>query len=241
MKKRFYQDLYEGEEKHWWHLSKRALIHDLIRKYFSDKKLTILDLGCGTGKNMEEMRNFGDVYGVDQSEEAIEFCKKRNVTHVMVGNAEVPAFSKESFDLVTALDLLEHTDDKKVLKGIHRMLRSDGIIILTVPALPSLWSQWDEDLEHRRRYTKELLRNLLLKEQFEILYMRYLYSFLVVPACIVRTAKGRIFKTQYPSDFNLSNSLLNWVFIRLVWLESAIAKMLPIPFGTSLICVAKRT
>lgn len=85
MQKYLYQDLYNLEETHWWHKSKRNLVSFFLKKYLLDKKTPLkrkerkklLDAGCGAGKNIEAFSNIGTIWGLDRSSEAITFCKKR--------------------------------------------------------------------------------------------------------------------------------------------------------------------
>ena len=88
MRSDLYRDLFAKEETHWWHISKRRFVRNLIATYTRKKDLTILDVGCGTGKNMEDLSFFGVTWGVDISEEALSFCKKRGLTRVKKGSAE---------------------------------------------------------------------------------------------------------------------------------------------------------
>src|SRR3989344_2556238 len=100
-----YQDLYELEEKHWWHISKRNLCERVIERYFKHGK--IVDIGCGTGKNVEAFSKYGEVWGIDNSNEALKYCKQyRHLTHVKKGEAEKTNLPAASFDLVTLLDVL---------------------------------------------------------------------------------------------------------------------------------------
>ena len=153
MKKYLYEDLYSLEDKHWWHISKRRIVRNLIKKYNHLDNPRILDIGCGTGKNMEELQSLGPVFGLDSSIEALKYCKKRGLNNLIEGTAEKTSLKSSFFDVVTLLDVLEHTDDNKTLKEMNRIIKKDGIIIITVPAFGWLWSTWDEVLHHKRRYT----------------------------------------------------------------------------------------
>ena len=95
MRKDLYIDLYEREESHWWHLSKRKLLFKLLNRY-AKKGVCILDVGCGTGKNLEELGNFGKAEGVDNSSEAINFCKKRGLRKVLWSDSSNYCLSKKS-------------------------------------------------------------------------------------------------------------------------------------------------
>lgn len=240
MKKYLYQDLYQLEDKHWWHISKRRAIHKLIEKYSISKNSKILDIGCGTGKNMEELQEYGSVYGLDSSPEALKFCRKRGLKNLRLGSAEKTNLATNFFDIITILDVLEHTDDNKVLTEIRRILKKGGIIVLTVPAFPWLWSRWDEVLDHKRRYTKNTLKKILTFHNFHLIKMTYFYSFLVLPSLIIRRIKQKFSKNFYQSDFKLSNPLLNFFLNNLSKLEFFISEKLYIPFGTSILVVAKK-
>lgn len=251
MERFLYKDLYKQEDKHWWHLAKRAAVVELIERLLrtsrirssrNDKvgRLRILDLGCGTGKNMEVLSQFGETYGVDMSKEAMEFCRKRGLKNVRVGSSYKTGFTNSYFDLVTLLDVLEHTDDDKTLTEINRILNNNGVLIINVPAFQWLWSRWDEVLHHKRRYTKRSLEIAMNRNGFKVIESSYMFSFLVVPAVIVRTIKSKLSKSDYSSDFNYSNVLINKFMFGVSAIEREIMKYVPILVGTSLICVAKK-
>lgn len=240
MQKYLYQDLYDLEDIHWWHKAKRNLVSFFLNQNLRNKDSKILDVGCGTGKNLEAFSKFGNVWGIDNSPEAIAFCKKRGFKNVTLGNIEKMPFKKSTFEFVTALDVLEHVDDSKSLKETYRVLKKSGILIATVPASPKLWSRWDEVLHHKRRYTQKTLKSVLQKNGFKIVKISYIYSFLFLPALIIRTVKKIIYKDCYPSDFELSNKILNDLLGNIANLEKFFIINARVPFGTSLIVIAEK-
>lgn len=241
MEKYLYDDLYNLEEKHWWHNSKRRIIRKLIKKYNFSKEPKILDVGCGTGKNIEELLKLGEVWGLDNSKEAINYCKKRGLKNLRLGNAQKTNFNPVSFDFITLLDILEHTDDNKTLIEMKRILKKDGLLIITVPAFSWLWSKWDEIAHHKRRYNKKSISRILKNNGFKILYATFLYSFLVIPVYLVRKIKQKLFyKQEYPSDFRLNNPLFNRLLNFLSFLEFKIAEKITLPFGTTILVIAKK-
>lgn len=246
MQKYLYEDLYNLEETHWWHKSKRELVTYFLEKYFSrkynkSKYNKILDVGCGTGKNMEQLQKYGNVWGLDNSKEAIKFCRKRGLKNLQLASAEKTKFKANSFDIITLLDVLEHTDDNKTLKEMRRILKKNGILIITVPAFSWLWSKWDKVLHHKRRYNKNDLLEILRDNSFKIIKATYLYSFLVLPVFFIRKLKRRVFyKQEYPSDFRLNHPLLNNIMNLLAGLEFKISEKIKIPFGTSILVIAKK-
>ena len=114
----------------------------------------ILDMGCGTGTMLGHLRRFGDAQGVDADEQAVGFCRSRGEERVQLLESETLPFSDDSFDLVTALDVLEHIeDDRAALREIARVLRPGGTFLATVPAYGWMWGAQDEISHHFRRYT----------------------------------------------------------------------------------------
>lgn len=240
MEKYLYEDLYTLEEKHWWHISKRNMVSSLISKYITNKNPQILDIGCGTGKNVEMLSRIGTAWGLDNSVDAIEFCRKRGLKNIKLGQSSKTGFENSSFDAVTLLDVLEHVDEDPTLKEIRRILRDNQFLIITVPAFSWLWSKWDQVLHHKRRYTKQSLRKVLERNNFKIEKISYMYSFLVLPALLIRFIKSLFFKDYYPSDFKLSSPSVNNLLIRISNIERFFIENANIPFGTSLVCIAKK-
>ncbi|MBI2443473.1 MAG: class I SAM-dependent methyltransferase [Candidatus Levybacteria bacterium] len=240
MRKNLYSDLYALEETHWWHRAKRDLCEIYLRKIQKKKRhMRLLDIGCGTGGNMQSFAKFGKTYGVDISKEAIRFCKQRKLTRVRLGSAHKTRYASSSFDVITMLDVLEHVDDKKTLREVRRLLRPGGLLILTVPAHKMLWSRWDEALHHKRRYEKKELYNLLASSQFRVLKITHVYSFLFFPVLFIRSLKARNSKAEYPSDFSMNNGFLNGILLFVSHIEQSLLRYIHIPFGTSIFCVAE--
>lgn len=240
MRKDLYQDLYNLENKHWWHISKRKIVKELIRIHTKTNDIKILDIGCGTGKNLDQFKEFGHTYGLDNSKNALRFCKKRGLTNIILGDAEKTPFGNNFFDIITILDVLEHTDDDKSIKEIHRILKKGGILIGTVPAFDRLWSRWDEILHHKRRYNIIRLKTLLNKYEFDIIKISYMYTFLVLPVFLIRLVKSFFSKKYYSSDFKLSLPFLNFILKNLMNIEYLIIKDAYLPFGLSIIFVAQK-
>src|SRR5688572_17161702 len=130
MQSHHYPILFEVEETHWWYVGRRRLLAGFvedIRTAMDKADLKILDVGCGTGANLLMLNKFGKAEGVDLSQQALDFCEQRGIEGVKYGAAEDLPFGDDSFDLVTALDVLEHLDDDADgLNEIFRVLRPGG-------------------------------------------------------------------------------------------------------------------
>jgi ubiquinone/menaquinone biosynthesis C-methylase UbiE len=240
MERYLYQDLYQLERSHFWHISKRKTVISLLKKFLKTRSPKILDYGCGTGENLLALSKLGESFGVDNSSDAIDFCKQKGIKNVtLVKNDKLP-YKNSQFNLVTMLDVLEHIDEKGSLKEVKRVLSDDGLVLITVPAFMWLWSKWDEVLHHKRRYTTDSLKAVLNKNGFEVIKISYMYSFLVIPALITRLIKSVLFKGEYPSDFKLSTPLINKLLLKVASVERWFILKLSVPIGTSIICVAKK-
>src|SRR5207244_5893178 len=142
-----YAILRELEGKHWWYRGRRQIIASFVgriaAKLPSDNECLprILDVGCGTGGNLEMLSEFGAVEGVDVSNDAVEFCRARGVAPVKQAVAEDLPYDDGSFDLVTGFDVIEHLDDDgAALREMRRVLRPSGRSARREPALLWWWS-----------------------------------------------------------------------------------------------------
>lgn len=239
MEQHLYEDLYQLEEYHWWHRAKRRVCIKLIREYRPGPNLKIIDIGCGTGKNIEEFRQFGEPWGLDSASQALTCCQRRGLNKLLRGQAQHMPLADNQFDIATLLDILEHADDLKTLEEVHRILQREALLIINVPAYVWLWSKWDEALHHRKRYTKKSLKRLLQFSGFEACYASYLFSFLVIPTFIFRKFKS-LRREPYSSDFRIGCPLTNRLLFALFVIEDKIRQIFTIPFGTSLVCVARK-
>ncbi|HUQ30807.1 MAG TPA: class I SAM-dependent methyltransferase, partial [Pyrinomonadaceae bacterium] len=130
MQQHTYSIMYEVEETHWWFVGRRRIIGSFVEKICRELDVTrprILDVGCGTGANLELLGKYGEAFGVDVSEEALSFCRARGLENVRHGAAEKLPYEDGSFDLVTGLDVVEHLDDDVAgLSEMHRVLKPGG-------------------------------------------------------------------------------------------------------------------
>src|SRR4051812_15847534 len=160
------------EDTHWWFAGRRRIIsfflNDIVSK-LGVKNPRILDVGCGTGANLELLNRYGDAEGVDISDDALEFCRERGLKRVHRGPAEQLPFADCQFDIVTALDVVEHLDDDVAgLREMYRVLRPGGRALLFVPAFMFLWGVQDDISHHRRRYSGQQIKSSVRAAGFEI-------------------------------------------------------------------------
>ena len=238
MRQDLYCQMYNQEEYYWWHKAKRNLVH----RYIKGKNLKILDIGCGTGKLLEELQPYGKVYGLDANPQALKFCRKRHLRYLFQGHfPQIPNINHQ-FDVIICLDVLEHIgDDQTSFQVIRKLLKPSGFAIITVPAYPWLFSYWDKILGHQRRYGKKDLKRLAKLAKLKVIKLSYLYSFLVPLGIPFRLIRQITSKNQTPSsDFiNLPSKAHQWL-LALAKVEHHLLKYINLPFGLSLFCILKK-
>ena len=238
-----YEILYRIEETHWWHSARRRIVLDWINQRYSGRSgLSILDAGCGTGLLMQELNSLGQVEGVDISEDALEFCRKRGLTNVRLADVQQLPFAEQSFDMVTALDVLEHLDnDAGALREWRRVLKPGGRVFLFVPAHRWLWSLQDEVSHHRRRYTYRTLSAVIESSGLEIERQSYVSTFLMPVIFLGRQwLKVRLRFQTADTENDLHPAWSNGILRRVFQSEIPVLRRMNMPFGASLVAVARK-
>ena len=237
-----YPILFRVEQSHWWHIGRRRIlagfVEDICRQVH-DRRARILDVGCGTGANLLMLAKYGDAEGVDLSEDALAFCRERGLENVKLGAAEKLPYEDGTFDLVTALDVVEHLDDDLGgLSEMRRVLRPGGRVLLFVPTFMFLWGLQDDVSNHRRRYRMPELRRVLEQAGFEVERATYANITFFLPILLARKLM-RVTGIKAESENNINVSALNGLLGGMLAAESVVLKYMNIPFGVSGLCVAR--
>ena len=247
MKHEEYERMYRFEDRYWWFVARRHLITSLLKTHYSqDGSLRILDIGCGTGAMLDELAHFGHVVGADYAPEALQFCITRKVG-ADLARADVRRlpFADSSFDVVTAMDIVEHIDDDKAAScEIFRVLKPGGRLFVTVPAFPSLWSEHDEALHHFRRYTMPRLKDLFQRVGLTVDKVSYTVTTLFPLIWVFRQVSNLLPKRRAEGEkkANLVNfsAPVNSALLALSQWETRIVHGQNLPFGVSVVCVARK-
>lgn len=242
MQQHTYAIMNRVEDSHWWYVGRRAILESFLKNIVEKSNTEIpkiLDVGCGTGGNLEMLANFGAAEGVDVSDEALEFCRSKKL-NVHKGLAESLPFADESFDVVTALDVVEHLDDDLAgLKEMFRVLKTGGKTLIFVPAFMWLWGVQDDVSNHRIRYTKKQIVERLEKAGFAIERATYANWTFFAPILAGRTLM-RISGIKPESENNVNVSALNGFFGKIFGAERLWLKNFDFPFGVSIVIVARK-
>ena len=243
MQSHHYPILYQVEETHWWYVGRRRIIQALVEKILTTlnhQNPRILDVGCGTGANLKMLAAYGRAEGVDISPQAVEFCGERGLDSVKLGAIEHLPYDNDSFELVTALDVIEHLDDDVAgLREMRRVLRRDGRVLLFVPAFMFLWGVQDDVSNHRRRYTLPSLLRAVETAGFSVEWASYANISFFLPVLLVRSVM-RWLSLRADTEYGINISLMNGPFSRLFAAERFVFNRGRLPFGVSAVCIARR-
>ena len=185
------------------------------------------------------LSEYGEAEGVDISEDALAFCRERGLDKVSLGAGEKLPYEDGTFDLVTALDVVEHMDDDLAgLREMRRVLRPGGRVLLFVPTFMFLWGLQDDVSTHRRRYRLPELRRVLEQAGFEIERTTYANITFFLPILVMRQLM-RLTGLKADSENNINVTALNGVLGSVFGAESWLLKFMNLPFGVSGLCVAR--
>jgi len=254
MQQHTYAIMDEVEGSHWWFVGRRSILESFLKsiesrlqaasreepaKAGTQNAVRILDIGCGTGANLEMLSQFGEAEGVDVSDDALEFCRLKGL-NAQKGLAECLPFDDGTFDLTTALDVVEHLDDDVAgLREMHRVTKKGGFSLIFVPAYMFLWGVQDDVSNHRIRYTKKQIVGRLKAAGYTIERATYANWTFFAPILAGRTLM-RVTGIKPESENNVNISALNGVFGKLFGAERFWLKNFNFPFGVSIVIVARK-
>jgi SAM-dependent methyltransferase len=238
-----YQVMHELELQHWWFRGRRQVLVDLLRRHLSlGSRPRLLDLGCGTGGNIGALAGLGEVIGIEPDPSAVTLARSRGGAAFLRANGTALPFASESFDAVVASDVLEHiAEDSSAVREISRILRRGGLLVFSVPAHPWLFTHHDAALLHHRRYTRQSIQRVIRGGGLTIGWLSYWNTLLFPLVCAYRMVAKLRADTGVQSDPRPTPALLNEMLTGLLQVEAWILRHTRLPWGVSLVGVARRS
>lgn len=236
-----YQSLRDLQDHHWWFVGRRRIVAKLVERFVPlPRAARVLEAGCGYGGNLAMLGNLGDVDAFEFDDDARAHAA--TLLRRPVGFGRLPdaiGFEHERFDLIAMLDVLEHIDDDVgSLRTLGERLAPGGSLLLTVPAVPWLWSDHDVLHQHKRRYTRALLTRRLHEAGLEIAGIGY-FNALLFPLALAQRLWARL-AGGGGVDHSAPPEPLNAILTGIFSLESRILGRVPFPIGLSLFAVARK-
>ncbi|NUQ02030.1 MAG: class I SAM-dependent methyltransferase, partial [Armatimonadetes bacterium] len=231
-----HQRMHAFEDHYWWFVGRKRIIATLLNSHLPPAAhRRLLDVGCGSGATLQTLLQFGDAYGLDPFASAISLSQARGLNHLIRGDAVRLPFEAGSFEVVTALDVIEHiADDSAAVHEMVRVLAPEGSLLLAVPAYQFLWSQHDIALSHYRRYTATGLRRLVEGAGLKVVRLTYCITFLLPFAIALRLGERLLPRRADPhcALIELPPSLNRACLRTLEW-EAALLSRISLPAGVS--------
>lgn len=238
-----YQKMFEAEDQYWWFCARRELARALLRRHAHGEPTHLLDLGCGTGAALSELKcdHPGALcVGVDASATALQFSNGRGHQELILGSGTAIPVRSQQFDGALSLDTVEHIDDdRRVMEELFRVLKPGGVAVISVPAYQWLWGPHDVALMHYRRYTARQFKRLAGATGFAIEQCSYSVFFLF-PVVVAIRILDRISKRPNRVSLPKVSRAVNQLLIRLMRVESSLIARFALPWGSSVVAVVKR-
>jgi SAM-dependent methyltransferase len=174
----------------------------------------VLDVGCGAGGNLKTLQDQGwEPYGVEISEVAAVHARELTKGSIHTGTLESAPFPPQSFDLVLMSHSLEHLPSPfDALQRAHRLLKNDGLLVVSVPNVNSLefklFGAWWFHLDpprHLYHFDRNSLSTLTNKAGFQVKMLRTAVSAVFLMASLERFWKYR-FQRELPFQW-----LIDWL------------------------------
>jgi SAM-dependent methyltransferase len=236
-----------AEARHFWFRGLRYFVTPLLRQATSGiANPTLLDCGCGTGKNLEFLSTFGRAYGFDLTAAGLRLgCGAGRTRLVRATVAAVP-FPSDAFDVATSFDVLYSLDEaveRAALEEMYRVTRPGGYVVINVAAMESLRGDHSILSHEVRRYSRKSLTRVVERAGFTIARITYTNAVLFLPMALVRAfqrRRGLAGEQDAHHEMKVPPAPINLALTGALRLESLWIRILDNPFGSSLLCLAKK-
>ncbi len=225
----------------WWHVARRKLMREAVAQVVREKReARVLDFGCSAELDAADSPGLSAL-NAHSSLALLAFHRIQGRRNLICTAPEELAFRSNAFDSVLAGDILQTVpDDLAALRELRRVLKDGATLCLTVPAYPSLWGEKDEARGHRRRYTASELRRKLNNAGFEVTRVSYVVAMGFFPSVIERIAKTIFSRTINRQDSAPASTWAHKAMVLLLDCERFLIRYINLPFGTRVVCWARK-
>lgn len=236
-----------AEARHFWFRGFRAFVAPLLRHATAGlQRPLILDCGCGTGANVAWLEQFGRTFGFDLAEIGPRLGREAGRTRLARASVTAVPFPTGAFDVVTSFDVLYSLDDageRQAIAEMHRLLRPGGYAIVNVAALEMLRGDHSVLGHEVRRYTRAMLRAHLTAAGFEIVRLTYTNGSLFPALAVIRAYqrwRGLKPEQEAQQEITVPPAPINALLTTALQVESVWLRRFDEPFGSSLLCLARK-
>lgn len=234
-----------AEDDHFWFKGLRRSARVMLDATLRDRRLNgIVDCGCGTGRNLDWLRQYGSVVGVERAPSGLAVARARR-RPVVQGTVEALPIASASVDLATSFDVLyclPDTVESAALVEMMRVLRPGGLALFNVAALDILHGAHSTLTMEVRRYTRARLRARLEAAGFQVERMSYTNCATFPLTLAVRVWdrwSGRAAQAS-DADLRVPAAPVNAALDVALRVEARLMRHVNLPVGSSLLCLARK-
>ena len=236
-----------AEERHFWFRGFRWFVRPLIHRALADKhRVRVLDCGCGTGANLRLFEPYGTPYGFDLSPVGLQIGREHGRRRLVRASAAAVPFATGVFDLVASFDVLyalEEGQERAAVAEMYRVTRPGGYALVNVAAMPALRGDHSILSHELRRYTRATLSELMDSAGFQVVRISYTNAVLFLPMLALRLfhrARGFSSEANATAEIAVPSAPVNALLSAMLRLESLWLRVGVSPFGSSLLCLARK-
>jgi SAM-dependent methyltransferase len=233
-----------AERDHFWFRGFRRFVTPLLEAGAAGRRdLLSLDCGCGTGHNLQLLRQFGRGVGIDLTLAGLQYAARRGDRQVAQASAGCLPFTSAQFDLVTSFDVIYSLPDdveRAAVAEMFRVLKPGGHLVLNVAAMPILHGSHSVLSGEIRRYSRRGLRQVLEGAGFRILKLTYTNASTLPITASVRLAQRALGHEASAAEITVPPAPINAALAGVLALEAMVVKMIDMPAGSSLLCLARK-
>jgi len=238
---------------HWWFASRTRALEAVMGQILPKRPdFRLLDIGCGAGNMIYHLSHYGQVKGLEIDQRPVNKARERGYDVDLFDATQRMPFDDNTFDAITALDVIEHNeDDLAILADSYRILKPGGHMIITVPAFMWLWTHNDDLNAHIRRYTAAELKQKLSQTGFVTRRVTY-NNFFIFPMAAtllllrrsshteLELASHHVDEKEYQVEMEPASPLVNAILTLVGKVEAGLIRFVNLPVGTSLIAVGEK-
>ena len=234
----------QAEDALWWVIGRKAIIREYLRRASQSKTISkIMDIGCGSGGNLDVLAEFGKVVGVEPSETLARRARSRGIADAVYEQDVQELDECRNIDLFTMFDVLEHIENERdFLAQLHKNAPHEHYVLISVPACPFLFGHHDRMLHHYRRYTSKTLTSTLEESGYKVQRLSY-FLFFLFPLVLVKRMKdklvSRLSKKEPGFDYGELPPVLAVPFATALRAEALLSRAIRFPIGLWLFALAE--